>query len=372
MTTRINTDNVIFCPPPPGKPDIRLPISPYSVELRPRVVQKRGEGENTSLYLAMDQIRRRIGRCSQQPFWYSVVNFFRPWFGLEPWDFEPWNELTRMQRTEKVVSQHRKLLRSIDQIYERVIRAARKYGTTSGSNKRQTMRRYLNRQPREVKEKYHTLKRAFHQSGNKEAFVTFVARYYIEEKIKAEMAFLELKRDGRQVNNCSSDGMNLEKTLRVLEACTFHRCAALYKLKTTALWRPHRGIDYLMHALRRRGSLCMRARLGPQYYQQQPRLLAQSVGEREIYAWDLNTQRKERKEVDAIVVVGATHLMDRVYFINPLEDSSEQRVYVVRYEMFIENVCDLDGKDPLNNEHQVGPAHAGSRFYALYGPQNYL
>ncbi len=120
-----------------------------------------------------------------------------------------------------------------------------------------------------------------------------------------------------------------------------------FGLKSTS-WTPNSSINTLYTELRLRKVLYISGFFGKPYYKDDPKLMNNKMGDREIYYWPKGSTKVLNGQAHAVLVVGVDTINNLVLYIDPKDPSdpkskSTQRIYATSYSSVQENSVSVDG-----------------------------
>lgn len=363
LKIEIKQPNFVFCPPPPGKPDPKLPFDPNSEKARERIAQSAQKGY-TCVYYALNMIRRRIGKF-------------------------PCESQKQPRQLEILISERRKSETASSEKHQWKVDFAKQLAETIPSgiyNKNQAEQLIKNpgKIPLLLQEKCCEVLQSFCKQGSTDNFLTFVQDKESQDYIRTnELFFKKINVNPEEMYNKRYKGMlnksyeNLTLTDKnwALNAIAHKICYVLYGLKISP-WNPDQPIERLIEQLTLYGPHVVLGYIGQEYYQEKPFELAEKVAGKAIYGWKPNTPREGSSLYHAVLLVGARSDKKVIYFIDPLDGSDpknleSQRIYVMSYEKLKSYIANLDNSQyrDKNNNIKITEEHN----YALYNPElNYL
>jgi len=365
----VSTPDLVFCPPPPGKPDPRAPIDPQLRKPRRRVVQA-PQKEDTCWYYAIQLIRFKIGK-------------------------NPPPSLKGARAEEQLASSFRKTMTRIDRFWSSKIGFTEdimeKMGIDSFTKIHASQFLSHTGKMNALKREMVPFLQTFCKQDRYKDLYSFAKMSYEDALIEAREGFL--KRSGASHKEFCAQFSSIaaqfsqENTVLFQMSTTQERallgthCTQVIARKLglkVSPWHPTQSIEQLATQLRRKGPHVVGGHFGLDYYEKLPFKLAEQVAGRSVWGWKPATKRRnEGPRYHDVVVVGAHLGQKRVYYIDPRDGSNpadieQQKIYTVSYAKFTSYLCDLSGSQlrSLDGEREFLP----SSRYALYGnpAMNYL
>lgn len=346
--------NLVFCPPPPGKPDPRLPLD--LLKARPRIPQKVDKGFNSfydsfypsSMYYASVMIVQRIGK-KPQPYQQKER------------EIEKWISWRRKQH-------HAVSDKLIDQLG--FIETLRKRPNTKIT--KEDVKEFIQQNSTATKPPEHwNLLIFFCEQNQYEYLDDYLPKTFSDAHFAVDLDFLQKKQDHPEFFTTCLEIISgpTWDTLSTKEKCTFLHCFANHvAFKAQGLqkshWKPSLGIDGLIQELWLHGPHIFLAQLGKKFYKIPPKPLSGKVDKRTIYYWEKGAWQRANHQ--ATVVVGADKSLKRVYYRDPTDDSDPSlkestKIYAASYENFIERIIDIIDHTSANVQDKNYAFHGNPR-----------
>lgn len=336
----ISQTTSFFCIPLPGKPN---PMEAISNQPRSRVKQS-GQKGDTCVYYALQILRdeNRIGK------------------NCPP-------EKLEKREIEKKVSQLRKNITKIpafrsDDIVldfaENINNSLPKNVCTKGSAQKILLKinNLFNPGHEESKKLASDALKSFISQNEFDDFLPFAIhehdRKYYEKMIEAYNSFLQEFSSNIKLNE--NYFLNLlgikSENLKLFEKCFIKQMVAhslicdLYEMKKSS-WHPNQPISCLVRQLELHGPHFIYGSMGPSFYEEPPIELDTKVEGRTVFAWQPSAKRKGGNS-HAVVVVGADEKTSRVYYLDPIDESTDiksQKLYAMSYTRLKDVIENLHG-----------------------------
>ncbi|MCE5316368.1 MAG: hypothetical protein LLG04_03270 [Parachlamydia sp.] len=357
MVPSTQSRNFIFCPPPAGKPNPRLPLDP--AKPRERVEQAAVKGNNC-WYYALNMIRQRYGKAEK-----------------------PGSERRKL---ELMVSRVRKQVTDIYFPFQLqsafVTSLSKKYDVhvvnrATTSLIRDVLPSTVSAHLAEVQEQSIELLKSFCSQQIYDDLAKFVADRYYKAHIEIYRQLLESIFDKKIEQLCASNSENRSweqltprERLAFLAVDRTAAVIAIYDVNFSS-WHPDQPLHNLLKELEQHGPHVVCGFFGPLYYEQAPYSLQSKINERTIYSWKRDATRNT---VDChphtVVIVGVDVEKAFVYFLDPQDPSGphnkDQKVYVNSYEKFKSYLTDICGRRFVDDDGKK--TFPEKIHYVIYNP----
>lgn len=168
------------------------------------------------------------------------------------------------------------------------------------------------------------------------------------------------------------DFSTLENYLQRLESIIDMLKIENFGLKISG-WTPENGIDGLIVSLKAHGPLAIKGLFGKHIYKEAPFAMKDLIASKEIYAWPKGAPLSEQSNsCNSVVIIGAKKVTEKgyVYFVDPQDandpnDLSIQKIYLISFERFCNNLYDLhmEKYDPNQKSDYACQAHKIQKIY---------
>lgn len=360
----IDEENLVFCPPPAGKPNPDMPLDPEGLKPRPRVAQPPQHGD-TCAYYGADLIRQHIGK-------YPLDSHIQP------------------RKIEQLISEAQEEIPKLDAELTLQLEASQAMtedwgidGILTKKIAQDILKKIQQATPCEQRDFCHTILREFSNQTDYDDLVPYIHAKLAQKSIEIDekiLAQLNEPINPAQKNLIAVSIFQKEwKHLSILKKkFVISNFANLIRWQAQGLqpshWHPSQTIDALMTNLRLHGPHLITAKMGRVYYIDKPFQLDTKVAGQAIYGWKPNAQRSKpyfSSVCHVVVLVGANRDQKRVYFIDPLDGSDPEKeeypkIYATSYKRLQETIFSLSGKH-FNNEISDQPYFE----FCLEGANNY-
>jgi hypothetical protein len=371
----VDREDLVFCPPPAGKPDPNIAPDPKGLKPRPRIAQAPQKG-NTCWYYAACMIWQRIGK-------------------------HPLSSQLEQREVEKMISQQRKEFAQVDIDFDTEFGLSRAVVESWGKEGSFTIGHARNILDKATSEQTtwrywpqcSAILREFCSQTEHADLLNYVGAkkekrfpdkhkklLEINEKV---LAYLKgsakefYEREMMFVISKSWNKLSLYETSLVTFNATKEAGWQAQGLRRSR-WHPSQSINVLRHNLRLYGPHLIGAKIGKQFYVDPPFKLVAQIAGTDVYGWTPNAKRVDPSQTadinHMVVVVGAD--LDRVYYVDPLDGSDPKfgpyaKIYVTSYRRLQEMIGNLSGMRCAVSKTK-GPQFAqpwveGENNYAMHG-----
>lgn len=308
-----STSTLVFCPPPLGKPDPKLPKPLYGPDIRPRVLQEKSKSL-TCWYYVFNRIRER----------YKAPNI---------------SENFKLRQLECIVSKWRKSMSNIDTKISIVLAQIMAKDTLEKFTKQEVQkerhRAFLSAHYSELVE---TVPGFLQQIEHSNLYDYLCACEY-NKRNEINLAFFSeyAVATGQDIPSFMASckkmkGPLLEQALRIT-------CALDYHLEVSS-WSPEQPATEMIKELKKNGPLTLNGFYGTGQYKVPPTKLKRKIQGREVYAWSKGDRLSGGGFfIHTILIVGAEILNGKgyVYYIDPTDGSDpahpeKERIFAISYE----------------------------------------
>lgn len=172
------------------------------------------------------------------------------------------------------------------------------------------------------------------------------------------------------------DKMSLFQQIALIDSFANIAQAEAYGLKRSE-WKPSKEIKEFIKELKQKGPIAINGKFGNSYYSEEPFLMKNQIGGRNIYAWKPGSSKKEILIGHSILVVGAKIEKEKGYvlFIDPNDESDPsktiikdkdcitQRIYMISYENLCKNAVEVNFYPDFQKEVLKLNAESAYGFY---------
>ncbi|MCE5318159.1 MAG: hypothetical protein LLG04_12470 [Parachlamydia sp.] len=341
-----NTDRLIFCPPPPGKPNPKQPYDP-------------------------NKPRERVPQAAQKgaTCWYYAMNFLRPRCGKSSPNHP-------MRAAEVKISAIRKMHTKLDEKFDlqsQVVRTLARMCNVSNFNKEQVQQLIDSiRAPKCLE-----LLQEFCAQKDVEDLFKFVQISYLKGRVGI-IEPLVVALSGKNLQQWYTETKPYPKPwkdLDVREGLWF--CDWMLRITLNiqlgfvgSTWHPGQSLNELFQELKKHGPLMFYGRHGQGFYLNPSFELTTAIAGRTIFGWKPNTPKDNEREYHSVVVVGVNLDTKVVYFVDPRDSSGpqpkDQKVYVTSYDKFKASLVDISGREGYDD--QGNRVHPATDSFAYYHP----
>ena len=307
------SSTLVFCPPPLGKPDPKLPKPRFGPDNRPRVIQTKMQG-STCWYSVFNRIRER----------YKAPNI--------PQTFTA-------RKIERMASKWKKSINGIDHTMLTVINNPAVKKAFSTFTKEIARERGALIYLETVHPKLLATIPSFLTQTEHTNLYDHLCAQELNKRMEISLTFFSELGNlmGKELTSFMATYQKMSHG--ALECSLRATCAMNYMLEISS-WHPRQPITDLIKELKENGPLAVSGYYGALQYNGPPKKLARKIHGRELYCWS-KEDRQSGADILAhtILLVGAEVIKGKgfAYYIDPNDESDpdhpeKERIFAVSYD----------------------------------------